>query len=76
MVHFTKVIGIGQTLKQREKALEEGFFKGLEDMVRRDQVKQKMKIQTKLASGKKLSDFEKWFVTTPEYHNIGGKMVN
>ena len=81
MVHFGNAFSVAKAIKEKEEGLEESFFKGLEDMVKRDQVKQKIKIQNKLATGKKLTSFEKWFVTTPEYQslrieNINSKKVN
>jgi len=67
MVHLFKFVrGVGET----EKQLEEKVLSGLEKAVREYQLKQKKKIEEKLSKGKKLTEFEKWFMKQPEYEEL------
>lgn len=67
MVHALKFL---KTVSEKEKELEESLIEKVESVARKDQKKQHVNIQKKLAKGEKLTEFEKWFKKQPEYQQF------
>jgi hypothetical protein len=67
LVHVFAIAKTLQGLKGKEKEAEDRFIKDVNEMVRKDMIKQKAKIETKIAKKQRLTDFEEWLTSQPEY---------
>ena len=64
------MFAVAKTLKglsSKEKQSEDKFVKDMEELVRKDMIKQKVNINNKIKTKQKLSEFEEWLVQQPEY---------
>lgn len=70
MVHVFAVAKALSGLKSKEQESEDKFVNNMEELVRKDMIKQKGAIDNKLKNKQKLSDFEEWLVQQPEYMQL------
>ena len=67
MVHVFAIAKTLQGLKSKEQKAEDTFIKDVNEMVRKDMIKQKANIETKLQKKQRLTEFEEWLTQQPEY---------
>jgi hypothetical protein len=70
MVHFVAIAKAVQSLRAKEKQATDKFVSGIDEFVKRDMAKEKLKIEYNLQNHKPLTEFQKWFIQQPEYREV------